>query len=198
MTDPSLLGPQIAVDPGTTKVMGQETIVNAQEGNYPVLAQEAGVEVGEFNNIMKQLVDVESRGGDYTAENPKSGAYGKYQFTTRGKNPTAPAYAKKIGLTDKQYKDGVWKIPEKQEKMFQMFTSDNISSLKNRGVPITALNLYGAHQQGAKGISEILGTKKLSNIRKSKIRSNTSGLKVTSTDKEHRDAWINRWGPEFA
>ena len=184
-------------DPGTSAVKGQEFNTTphalAASGQFPVLAQSAGMKEPEMNAIMKKLVDVESSGGDYTAVNKSSGAFGKYQFMPE----TLNEYAKKTGQTVEQAK-----TPEGQEKMFQKYTQDNIDFLNDRDIPITALNLYGAHQQGKGGISQILQS-----VSKKKyliddevaagIRSNIPNSKGLDK-KQLAQAWLDRWSPEFA
>jgi len=198
MTDSSLLGPQTAVDPGTTAVLGHTRAPETPEqlgarGDFPVLAQKAGADPVAFNSIMKKLVDIESSGGNYEAVNKDTKAYGKYQFLPS----TLKEYAKKTNQTIAEAK-----TPMGQEKMFQKYTADSIDFLNLREIPITALNLYGAHQQGRGGISQILQSNSkprylIDDKVAAGIRQNVPGTKNMSK-KELAVAWVERWAPEFA
>ena len=137
---------------------------------------------GLATSLVDRVAAVES-GGDYSAVNPSSGAYGKYQFIPS----TAKEYSKKLG-----FEGDSWKTPENQEKMFSAFMADNIRGLQDKGVEVNPFTVYGAHQQGLTGFSKILEgelTPRLeANMRSNLPRgfSNLRGLDL-------RDAWINYW-----
>lgn len=132
---------------------------------------------------LDRLVEVESGNKDYTAYNEGSGAYGRYQFIPN----TAKAYAKKLGI-----KGDKWKTPANQDKMFAAFTADNIRGLERKGLPTDLFHIYGAHQQGLSGFSDIMKNN-LNPQLEQKMRNNLPGdtSKLAGTDL--RNAWINHW-----
>lgn len=133
-----------------------------------------------------KLISIESA-NNYSALNPTSKAYGRYQFIPS----TASSYATKLGIPLDQ-----WKTPENQDKMFKAFTEDNIKQLKSYGIPITPFSIYGAHQQGAKGFSGIMSGK-LSDTLENNVRSNVPEQYKSLKGRELIDAWQNHWQQKF-
>ena len=137
----------------------------------------------DYSSFKSKLEEVES-GGDYTAYNEGSGAYGKYQFIPS----TLKEYAKKTGQTIEQAK-----TPEGQDKMFERFTEDNKNRLKKIGIEPTELNLWIAHNQGVGGAAAILKAGKLTPRLKKNIASNLpSGVEPTIEN------YINHWSTKFS
>lgn len=91
------------------------------------------------DSLVKNIVGHES-GGDYTAKNPKSSAYGKYQFIDSRRREIAS----KIGLTEEGSK-----TPEGQELMMQYAMNEYKALLTKWGQPIDKANTYTIHQMGA-------------------------------------------------
>ena len=86
-----------------------------------------------------KMSNVES-GGSYTAENPNSGAYGRYQFL----KSTAVPMLRKYGATWEDFK----RSPQLQDKLASDFTAQNASILRKNGFAPTDRNLYMAHNLG--------------------------------------------------
>lgn len=129
-----------------------------------------------------RLIKIES-GGSYTAENKDTKAYGKYQFLPR----VAAAYSARLGFTGDE-----WKKPENQERMYRLYSNDNIKGLQKKGLPIDAFSMYGAHQQGVKGFSEIMSGN-ISEERARNIRANLPIPNKHLNGKALADAWISYW-----
>ncbi len=134
---------------------------------------------GVSQSGLDSLVKAESD-GKYDAVNKSSGAYGRYQF----KPLVAYEFAKKLGYEgDKPTDENImpdelakFMSPNNQDDMFIALSNRNVSVLKKAGIPVTPLNFYIAHQQGATGAREILGKKQLSKDRYTKMVYNL-GLK---------------------
>lgn len=145
------------------------------------------VPVRQFEDLSKaelaRLSEIESGGHGYTAFNEGSKAYGKYQFIPS----TAKEYASKLGLAGDS-----WKTPENQEKMFEAFTKDNIAFLQKKGLPVDLFHIYGVHQQGRKGFSEILQGK-LNPARERTMRSNVPNKYKHYKGESLRRAWMDHW-----
>jgi len=141
-----------------------------------------GMITGLSPKEVEHLVFLESGNKGYDAVNKNSGAYGKYQFIPS----TAAEYAKRLNI-----KGDDWKTPENQDKMFQAFTYDNVEGLRDRGMPVNLFNVYGAHQQGVSGFTDIMNNKLTPKLERN-MRANlpdSKGLK----GQELRSAWINYW-----
>ena len=134
------------------------------------------------NLYSPSIAKVES-GDDYTAVNPTSGAYGKYQFIPS----TAREYATKLGLEGDS-----WKTPENQEKMFSAFMADNIRGLQNKNLEVNPFTVYGAHQQGLTGFSNIMAGN-LTNKLEANMRSNLPNQFKGLQGMDLRNAWVNYW-----
>jgi len=91
----------------------------------------------DIDEIAEKIVKVETRHGSYTALNPKTGAYGRYQIIPS----TARLYSKKLHIPFNQ-----WKRPENQDKIFKALLADNIKRLEEEGVEVNAFTVYGCHQ----------------------------------------------------
>lgn len=185
------------VNSATSGLFGtkKDTAGEAQQNVYGDMATRLGVDP----KSMQVLVKLESGNTGYTARNPSSSAYGKYQFMTGGKEGaeggTGLAYARKLGYEGNEGKDlRSWMTPERQDQMFEEFTRDNLASLKANRLPQDTFHLYGAHQQGMKGFKEILSATrdgKLSDIRASKIKNNLpKGALHNLKGKALADAWV--------
>jgi hypothetical protein len=160
------------------------------------LAKRIGLPEGH----VKTLIKLESGNVGYDAVNPKSLAYGKYQFTTTGevgkKNGTGLAYARKEGYKGEKgapLRAWMLKNPKAQDEMFIKYTNDNLAGLKRRGIANpTAFHLYGSHQQGLKGFMEILSGK-VNDERAINIKANLNGTGQDLEGKELADYWIKFW-----
>lgn len=95
----------------------------------------------------KEIIARIESNNSYTAKNPTSTAYGKYQFL-RGTNSY---YAKKMGVSSSYLR-----TPEGQELAMDVMLRDNASVLRKHGLPVNTTNLYVLHQQGAGGGIDIL------------------------------------------
>ena len=120
---------------------------------------------------------------DYTAVNPTSGAYGKYQFIPS----TAKEYATKLGLEGDS-----WKTPENQEKMFSAFMADNVRGLQSKNLEVNPFTVYGAHQQGLTGFSNIMAGNLTSKL-EANMRSNLPNQFKNLQGMDLRNAWVNYW-----
>jgi hypothetical protein len=147
--------------------------------NNPPSPSKTGLNSAEIT----RLAEIESSNAGYDAFNPRSGAYGKYQFIPS----TAKVYAEKLGL-----KGDEWKTPENQDRMFAAFTADNTRGLERKGLPTDLFHIYGAHQQGLTGFSNILKGNITPTLEKN-MRSNIPNEYKNLKGEELRDAWINYW-----
>ena len=181
--------------PGTTQAVEAYKYENSasrdtRDKGTPVaqLAKSIGIN----SKHLASLIKIESNSGGYTALNPNSGAYGKYQFMPA----TAAAYKARLGL-----KGNSWMSPSNQDKMFSELTKDNLTQLKRDGQGIEgidvnnigAFELYGAHQQGVSGFLEIMKNKNIPQVRYKNMRANIGKLGAGKTDDEVRDIWIKLW-----
>ena len=117
---------------------------------------------------------------NYNAVN-SLGYTGKYQF---GKNTAAPFLAKR-GKTWDQFKN----TPSLQEAIARDFTEQNSRSLKNYGLPVNDFTLWVAHNQGAKGASDML---KHGKINVKNVAGNLpKGMEPTAQN------YIAHWSKEF-
>lgn len=182
---------QIGGNSGQTKTNANDLIANStvngkDASRYEGLAREAGIPTEKMDKIMDKLIEIESTGKGYTAQNPKSSAYGKYQFIEK----TARELAGKLGIPFNE-----WKKPENQERMFQEFTRQNIRGLKQAGLEPNAFNIYGAHQQGVAGLKDILSndparySKRAGNM----IKNLGSDYKEGMTLKQIREKWLSKY-----
>ena len=89
------------------------------------------------------IANIESS-NSYTAKNPNSSAYGKYQFL----KSTYSNAAKALGMTYDQVR-----TPEGQEKAMNWLRGQNRTSLNKYNIPINNFTEYGAHQLGAAGFN---------------------------------------------
>lgn len=132
---------------------------------------------------LSRLAFLESSGNGYTAFNEGSKAYGKYQFIP----DTAAALSERLGL-----KGDEWKTPENQEKLMQLHTTDNMLGLQRKGLPTDLFHIYGAHQQGLTGFSNILAGK-LTPFLEKKMRGNLPKEYRNLSGIPLRDAWVSYW-----
>lgn len=134
-------------------------------------------------DFVNRLAKLEAGDRGYTAVNEGSGAYGRYQFIPE----TAKYYAAKLGFAGDS-----WKLPKNQDAMFAAFTADNIRQLQRLGMPTDAFHVYGAHQQGAKGFSDIMGGN-ITPERERSMRANLPSALRGLGGMQLRNAWINHW-----
>lgn len=96
--------------------------------------------IGSYMNRTRRA----ESGGNDNADNPRSSAQGRYQFT----DGTWKAYHNRVyggdGLADK------FNV-EKQERLMREFTRDNAKALQRAGIPVTEATLYEAHHFGSAG-----------------------------------------------
>lgn len=149
----------------------------------PVSSFVSSPDTGIKPEYIERLAEVESGNLGYDAVNPSSGAYGKYQFIPS----TAKAYAEKLGIQGDD-----WKTPENQDRMFSAFTSDNVRGLRSKNLPTDLFHIYGAHQQGLTGFSNILAGKLTPRL-EANMRSNVPNQYKNLSGTDLRDAWINYW-----
>jgi hypothetical protein len=104
--------------------------------------KDTGISDAYFDKVAK----IES-GGDYNAVNKGSGATGLNQIL----RSTGEPYLKKYGATWDDFK----RSPKLQDAVMREHTANNVRYLKKHGVPINDFTLYGAHQQGAGGFTQM-------------------------------------------
>jgi len=156
---------------------------------YAKLAKTAGMKPETMRQIVKKVVKIESRTGNYHAKNRKSGAYGRYQIMPR----TAKAYAKKLHIPYSK-----WKQPRNQDRIFEAIMADNIRSLKRNGLKVNAFSIYGTHQQGAGGFNAIMKNKKLSKNLERNLRHNLPKKLSRVPRSKLKLAWVNYWKKKFS
>lgn len=88
--------------------------------------------------------------GDDQADNPRSSAYGRYQFTSGTWQGLVERYPD-AGLTANGRGD-----PRQQEIAIRLFTSENERALAGAGIHGTNANLYAAHFLGAGDAKRVL------------------------------------------
>lgn len=137
-----------------------------------------------MDHIVKKIVKVETPNGSYTAVNPKTGAYGRYQITP----DTARYYSKKLNISPYR-----WKEPRNQDKIFRALLSDNIRALRAKGHKIDAFTVYGAHQQGATGFDNIMRKRNLDNDMYVKLRRNIPPEYRNCSNGELCEVWVGYW-----
>jgi muramidase (phage lysozyme) len=130
-----------------------------------------------------RLVQLETTNGKYDEVNNRSGAYGRYQIMP----DTAKYYAGKIGVN---YEN--WKTPENQDKLFAAITKDNLRQLKNKNLGTDLFSIYGAHQQGVTGFSNIMNNKLNPQLEKN-MRGNLPDSYKSLKGQDLRDAWVSYW-----
>ena len=154
------------------------------------LYQENGVWKSN-NPFVNRVIQIESSGNPLAvAGYPKgtsnviirnSRAAGLFQFTPS----TGRIYGLSLGDRFK---------PEKSFEAFKLLTRDNISTLARFNIPITATNLYLAHQQGAGGLKAIwnninLGTPIGQIIRMNMNNNRRPNVPKDAPAKDWYDAW---------
>ena len=143
------------------------------------------------NPFVNRVIQIESSGNPLAvAGYPKgtsnviirnSRAAGLFQFT--------PSTGRIYGLSlEDRFK------PEKSFEAFKLLTRDNISTLARFNIPITATNLYLAHQQGAGGLKAIwnninLGTPIGQIIRMNMNNNRRPNVPKDASAKDWYDAW---------
>lgn len=90
-------------------------------------------------------------GGNDLAQNPRSSATGRYQFTS-GTWETMMRQYPELGLTESGRTD-----PAQQERAMRQFTADNARVLQNNGFTASNGNLYAAHFLGAGDAVRVIG-----------------------------------------
>lgn len=131
ITAPAPLGPQ-------TQAAPQAPLVPPAFTNMPPDHQDAVMA------LQQKIAQAES-GGNPNAQNPKSSAFGKYQFTVPTWRSLVYKYGKQSGITMKDRFD-----PGAQEKMMPYLMRDNAQILqKNLRRAPTDGDIYAAHVLGA-------------------------------------------------
>lgn len=161
----------------------------AQASACSKLAKFAGMKQDNLEQIVDQLVKIESTTGKYNVKNHRSGAYGRYQIMPS----TAKYYAKKLKIPRH-----LWKKPYNQDKIFRAIMKANIKSLKKRGYEISAFSLYATHQQGAGGFNAIMKNKKLTKRLEKSLRQNLPSNLRKVKKSQLRLTWINYWKKKLA
>lgn len=143
------------------------------------------------NPFVNRVIQIESGGNplavagypkgtnDLLIRNKKAG--GLFQFI--------PSTAKIYGLGLEERFN-----PEKAFEAFKLLVRDNISTLSKFNIPITATNLYLAHQQGAGGLRAIcnninFGTPISSSIRRNMNNNKRSEVPIDAPAKDWYSAW---------
>ena len=143
------------------------------------------------NSFVNRVIQIESGGNplavagypkgtnDLLIRNKKAG--GLFQFI--------PSTAKLYGLSLEDRFN-----PQKALEAFKLLVRDNISTLAKFNVPLTATNLYLAHQQGAGGLKAIwnninLGTPISSVILKNMNNNRRPNVPKDASAKEWYEAW---------
>ena len=84
--------------------------------------------------------------------------------------------------------------PEKSFEAFKLLVRDNISALAKYNIPITATNLYLAHQQGTGGLKAIWNNINLGTPISLSIRMNMNNNKRPEVPKDApAKDWYNAW-----
>lgn len=156
------------------------------------------------NKLLSSLVFLETGSSTpkYNTEGKISSAYGTYQLmpnVVKGIIKKNPNKFKGITMSN-------WRKPANQDKLYKFLLLRNIKSLQNKNIPITPINIYGAHQQGAKGFSEMFNLKNKDNkfpeknrsARRKKLITNIYGNKnmkkyKNKTDYELKMEWIKKF-----
>lgn len=136
-------------------------------------------------DVYKAIANVEST-NSYTAKNPKSSAYGKYQFL----DATYKNASKALNIPVAELR-----TPNGQETAMKWLVDENTAELKRRKINPTALNLYGIHQQGGSVYAKMLNGGKMNKKELNTINNNIP--------KKHRTGnpiqdWMNYYGGRFA
>jgi len=160
---------------GTTKDSGGVDIKNLVTEKYG----SSGFNKSTYD---KNLSEVES-GGNYNAYNSSSGAFGKYQFVPS----TIKSLIKEDG--DKHTIDEIRKSPELQDYYYNKLTKENISTLKDSGVPVNNFTVYMAHNLGPSQTANFFSNDPLTDATKKAIQA--QGVEPT------REAYTNRFMHKF-
>lgn len=157
---------------------------DVKSGNIPLQQETEPNLTGGVD--LDKIVAIES-GGSYTAENPTSGAFGKYQFIPSTMN----FYADKLGMTDEEAR-----TPQGQERMFEAFTMDNVRGLEQSGIPVNTVTTYLAHQQGLGGARQIVAGDISPGVRRN-ILSNIPADYADKPDEEVIQGWFDTYLPRL-
>lgn len=179
-----LMGKQDSVSKDSTSANALFNGTN--NGKASEVSQSLSKEIGLPESDVKNIIRIESGGKGYEAEN-ESGAFGKYQIMPE----TAKELSKELNIPLSE-----WKKPRNQDKMFTRLTLKNKERLAKRNLPTDAFHLYGAHQQGVGGLSQILKGNISEKVARN-IRANIPKDKRHLTGKALANAWIDRWKKEF-
>ena len=152
--------------------------------------QEGGIWKSD-NPFVNRVIQIESGGNPLAvAGYPKgtsnmiirnSRAAGLFQFI--------PSTGKMYGLKLEERFN-----PEKSFEAFKLLVRDNISALAKHNIPITATNLYLAHQQGAGGLKAIWNNINLGTPIGMAIRMNMNNNRRPEVPKDaSAKDWYNAW-----
>lgn len=151
------------------------------------LHQQQAAQTTDLSNVdFDKLIEIEST-GSYTAVNPTSGAYGKYQFIPS----TLNQYANRLGMSEQEAKS-----PAGQEQIFRAFTNDNIAGLEAANIPVTTSSIYLAHQQGLNGLKQIMDGTISPEVRRN-ILSNIPDSYADKSDEEVIKGWFDTYLPRL-
>lgn len=119
--------------------------------NVPTETRESVATGGplDLTRYYQKTMSAES-GGRVDAKNPRSSATGLFQFIESTWNNLRKKYPQ-LGLTPEGRND-----PVQQKRAMEVFTQENIKSLKSAGLPVTNGTLYLAHFAGDGGAKKLL------------------------------------------
>jgi len=160
--------------------------------------------------VFFSVVSTHESGGKYTAKNPNTFAYGRYQFIpSTGEEYCNKAKSSvhecgscvmaKTASGSKKTRQTWWDSPACQDKMFEFFTRDNQRYLQNHGVAVTTCSLYIAHQQGKAGAVHIYNNKPKDSIKRNMLSNIGQGMHSGGgyTWTQARDAFVAFWSKRF-
>lgn len=167
--------------------------LNSMEISKPKVNQESKFDVAKRvgsklnysesdTEVADYFANIES-GGDYTARNKGSSAFGKYQVI----RSTLTDKAKDLGISTKEAR-----TPEGQEMVMHSLLSDYKSRLKEFDLPVTKENMFILHNLGQTGGVRVLrGTYTGEDIKA--MRANVSSEERKLPPKELVKAYTERY-----
>jgi len=157
------------------------------------LASKVPAKAGSYEAKLAITESVNDTALSYTTQGKSSNAYGRYQIMPK----YGEEYSKRLGLK------GSWKTPANQDAIYAELTAEKARSLTNSGIPLTEINMYGAHQQGAIGMVAIIdsindGTPITDANISRNIRNNLGKAGSSTSDADLATAWMSKFGPKFS